>query len=145
MEKNISEWEKINAELISMFNYHISIIQQQIQEQPELCPIVAFLDNGQIKSYVRRIKDPNDFPKMQEIYKLVKGVKDSTNIFGVMIAYTMKQGAIISVIFELEHREGDCLKIIVPTISSGVFRRKLSLAPTKDYKIETLNKIVWID
>jgi hypothetical protein len=145
MQNNIENWEQISPELISLFNHHLAIIEQQMQEQVELCPIVAFWDNGEIKSYVRRIKDPKDFPKISDIYKLVKGVKDSINVFAVMIAYTIKQRNATIVVFELEHKNGDCIKIYMPTIASGIFRKKIAFAPTERYVIETFEKFVWVD
>ena len=145
MGNDFKNWEQINPELVAIFNHHLAIIEQKLQERIELCPIVAFLDNGEIKSYIRNIKDPKDYPKMSDIYKLVRGVKDSTNIFAVMIAYTQKNNNGNFIAIELEHKSGDCIKIMIPIITTGVFHRKNSIAVPNKYVVKALERFVWTD
>ncbi|MDR0426587.1 MAG: hypothetical protein LBH24_05395 [Clostridiales bacterium] len=145
MNNDFESWEQVNPALIDMFNHHLALIKQRLQARIELCPIVAFLDNGEIKSYIRDIKEPGDFPKMSEILKLVRGVKDSANIFAVLIAYTLKtdKGSFIAV--DLEHKSGDCIRILLPIVVTGIFRKKASIDTTDKFIVETLPKFVWTD
>lgn len=132
----------INPQLIELFNEHLNLAVSKLEKDGCLCPIIAFIDKDEVKTYSQNIKKPKDFPKLNEMHNIVKGVKDGDNIKAAAIIYNNDYNGKKVIQFDLEHRCGDCITILVPYAVKGLFNKKLQLESSNKYIIQTCNSFV---
>lgn len=138
-----NEWQQQNPQLIKLFNEHLNIAASLLVKNGNLCPIIAFLNvDDEVETYAKNIRNPKYFPKLSEMQNIVKGAKESGNINAAAIIYCSVYNGEKVIQFDLDHKCGDCISILVPYSFKGFFTKKLQIVNSNNFIVQSCNSFV---